>query len=51
MRFGLRSKPTSPDMYSINVRCLDDFGTEKANIEVVLFDRKNWEEAIKAFKF
>ena len=39
------------NMYSINIRCLDDFETEKHNIEIRAFDGKNWEEAIKTFKF
>ncbi|MGK2914339.1 MAG: GFA family protein [Porticoccaceae bacterium] len=42
---------TASDTYSINVRCLEDFEMEKANIEVKPFDGKNWEEAIKMFKF
>ncbi len=41
----------APDQYSINVRCLDDFETEKPNIEIKAFDGKNWEETIKTFKF
>lgn len=41
----------APDMYSVNIRCLDDFEAEKANIEIRPFDGRNWEEAIKAFKF
>jgi hypothetical protein len=41
----------APGMYSINVRCLDDFEAEKADIKMGTFDGKNWEEAIKTFKF
>lgn len=41
----------APNMYSINVRCLDDFDTERTKIEIGAFDGKNWEEAIKTFKF
>ncbi len=41
----------APEMYSINIRCLNDFWKEIANIEVRQFDGKNWEDAIKTFKF
>ncbi len=37
-------------MYSINVRCLDDFDLETANLEIRKFDGRNWEEAIKSLK-
>ncbi|MCG8014901.1 MAG: GFA family protein [Candidatus Thiodiazotropha sp. 'RUGA'] len=36
----------APDMYSINVRCLDNFCLEDDTYEVVKFDGKNWEEAV-----
>ncbi len=41
----------APDMYSINIRCLDDYEGEKNNIAIRTFDGRNWEEAIKTFKF
>lgn len=41
----------APDMYSINIRCLDDFQKESANIEIRQFDGRNWEDAVKTFKF
>lgn len=41
----------APDMYSVNIRCLDDYWAEVPNIEVRLFDGENWEDAIKTFKF
>lgn len=41
----------APDMYTINIRCLDDFAAERHNVEVTPFDGRNWEEAVKAFKF
>jgi len=41
----------APSMYSINIRCIDDFETEIPNIEIRSFDGKNWEEAVKTFKF
>lgn len=34
-----------PSMYSINIRCLDDFDLEKESYEKVRFDGRNWEEA------
>lgn len=41
----------APDMYTINVRCLDRYWDEIANIEVKLFDGQHWEDAIQTFKF
>jgi hypothetical protein len=41
----------APDMYAVNIRCLDDFEAEKANIEIRPFDGRHWEEAVKTFKF
>lgn len=35
----------APDMYSINVRCLDDYDVEAEPFEVVKFDGRNWEQA------
>jgi hypothetical protein len=36
----------APNMYSINVRCLDDFDLEAENYELITFDGRNWEEAV-----
>lgn len=36
----------APNMYSINVRCLDDFDLEIEEYETVEFDGRNWEEAV-----
>jgi hypothetical protein len=36
----------APDMYSINVRCLDDFDLETETYEIVKFDGRNWEKAV-----
>ncbi|WP_069472928.1 GFA family protein [Candidatus Marithrix sp. Canyon 246] len=36
----------APDMYSINVRCLDDFDLEKESYKIIKFDGQNWEEAV-----
>lgn len=41
------SKPrAAPDMYSININCLDDFDMETEKYEVVEFDGRNWEESV-----
>jgi hypothetical protein len=40
----------APEMYSVNVRCLDDFDLEAAELEIRQFDGRNWEEAIKTLK-
>jgi len=37
----------APEMYSVNVRCLDDFELETEKYEVVKFDGRNWEEAVQ----
>ncbi len=37
----------APEIYNINVRCLDDFDREAAGLRVNTFDGKNWEEAFK----
>ena len=45
------SQPRSaPDMYSINVRCLDDFDLEAESYEIADFDGRNWEEAVAKLK-
>ena len=36
----------APNMYSINVRCLDDYDLNIASYEVIEFDGRNWEEAV-----
>jgi len=42
------SNPRSaPDMYSINVRCLDDFDLDTEKYVVVKFDGRNWEDAVE----
>lgn len=38
----------APNMYSIKVRCLDDFDLETEPYEIVKFDGRNWEEAVKS---
>jgi hypothetical protein len=41
----------APEMFSINVHCLDDCDDEKSKIEIKAFDGKNWEAAIKSFEY
>jgi hypothetical protein len=36
----------APHMYSINVRCLDDFDLETEDYALIRFDGRNWEEAV-----
>ena len=36
----------APKMYSINVRCLDDFELDSEEYEVVDFDGRKWESAV-----
>lgn len=35
----------APDLYTINVRCLDDFDLAKEKVEMVEFDGRNWEKS------
>jgi hypothetical protein len=39
---------STPEIYLVNVRCLDDFDLETEEYEVKLFDGLNWEVAFKA---
>jgi len=39
---------STPEIYLVNVRCLDDFDLETKEYEVKLFDGLNWEAAYKA---
>lgn len=41
---------SAPDMYSVNVRCLDDIDLEAPSWEEVPFDGRHWEEAVKSFR-
>jgi len=36
----------NPSMYSINIRCLDNFDLETQKYEKIQFDGKNWEAAV-----
>ncbi len=45
--FSFSNPRAAPNMYSVNVRCLDDFDLETESYKVVQFDGRNWEEAIE----
>jgi hypothetical protein len=36
----------APELYTINVRTLDDYDLEREQPEVVLFDGRNWDAAV-----
>lgn len=40
----------APDLYTINVRTLDDFDLENERPEMVAFDGQNWEASIGLLK-
>ena len=45
------SNPRSaPELYSINLRCLDDFHKLVNRLTIKQFDGRNWEEAIKNYQ-
>ncbi len=39
---------SAPELFLINIRCLDDFDLETEQYEVKLFDGRNWEASFKA---
>ncbi len=39
-----------PSMYSVNIRCLDDFDLEAETFEKVPFDGRNWEAAAEKLR-
>jgi len=41
---------TAPDMYSININCLDEAGILLQKAEVNKFDGQNWEESFEKLK-
>lgn len=41
---------SAPELYSINVRCLDNFDCKMPGIEQRTFDGKNWEQAVQALR-
>lgn len=40
----------APDMVNINVRCLDGVDLDALDLDIVHFDGRNWEQAIKTFR-
>ena len=40
----------APELYTVNVRCLDDFDLENAAFETVRFDGRHWEESVHQLK-
>ena len=43
------SRPrAAPELYTINVRTLDDYDVEAESPQVVRFDGRNWDEAVKS---
>jgi hypothetical protein len=40
----------APELYSINLRCLDDFHALAKRLVIKKFDGQNWEEAIKNYQ-
>ena len=40
----------APHLYTVNVRCLDDFDVDANAVERVLFDGKHWEESVHQLK-
>lgn len=36
----------APELYTVNVRCLDDYDLAKEQPEVVKFDGRNWEQSV-----
>jgi hypothetical protein len=40
----------APHLYTVNVRCLDDFDLTQAEVEVLEFDGRNWEQAAAKLK-
>jgi hypothetical protein len=40
----------APELYTINVRALDDFDLSTAQVETIQFDGRNWEQAAHVLK-
>jgi len=38
----------APDLFTLNVRTLDDYDIETGAPDVIRFDGRNWEEAVKS---
>ena len=40
----------APELYTVNVRCLDDFDLAQAKPRIVAFDGRNWERAVSGLR-
>jgi len=40
----------APELYTVNVRCLDDFDLESVRDRIVAFDGRNWEASAAALR-
>ena len=40
----------APHLYTVNVRCLDDFDADASEVERVPFDGRHWEESVHQLK-
>lgn len=40
----------APELYTVNVRCLEDFDLESVRDRIVAFDGRNWEASAGALK-
>lgn len=36
----------APDLYTVNLRCLDDFDLASVNDKIIKFDGRNWEASV-----
>jgi hypothetical protein len=41
---------SAPELYTVNVRVLEDFDLSTTQVETVTFDGRNWEQAIQDHK-
>ena len=41
----------APDLWAVNLHCLDDAEADLAAIEIRAFDGRNWEDAMKGHRF
>lgn len=41
---------SAPHLYTVNVRCLDDFESISRKIEIVKFDGQNWEASVGSLR-
>lgn len=41
---------SAPHLYTVNVRCLDDFDALVREVEIVKFDGQNWEASVASLR-